>query len=86
MTEATQPTPMFGVCHGVVEGVRNVSIHGDVYFDVRLRREDVVGVSMARVPSHVCGRPPAVGDRVELQFLMGQVSGLSRTEGDGGFG
>ena len=76
MAMSSIPTPMFGSCRGVVEGVRAVSIHGDIYHDVQVAREDADGVSVVRVPSHACGRPPRAGDRVELQFLMGQASGL----------
>ncbi|MBI1369082.1 MAG: hypothetical protein GC162_10565 [Planctomycetes bacterium] len=66
--------PMFGKMTVRIAAVREVSIHGDVYFDLRIETES--GEGMVRVAEHVCGVRPGEGQVVEMSFLMGQVQGV----------
>lgn len=77
--------PLIGPFEGTVVGSAPASIHGDIYHDVLLLpagmpmppTEEAIRAAAvhARVPSHLCPRPPRPGDQVRLTMLMGQVSG-----------
>jgi hypothetical protein len=70
--------PMFGKLSGTVVGVAQASIHGDVYYDIALETKAPPARPQAiRLPSHLCGHAPAVGDRLEISFLMGQANGVT---------
>jgi len=73
--------PLAGSIHALILSVTPVSIHGDMYFDLVLQTAEDAAANRAkqiRVPVHACngGRPPEVGERVEVQFLMQQVTGV----------
>ncbi len=68
---------MFGSLTGEIAGLNPVSIHGDVYYDIALALKPAPARPVAvRLPNHLCERPPVVGDKVELSFLMQQVNGV----------
>jgi hypothetical protein len=63
-----------------VHAVKPYSIHGDAYYELHVEREDQPGTLVAvRVPEHAVAGAPAVGDRLTLTFLMGQVTGAARS-------
>jgi hypothetical protein len=95
--------PMMGTLTGVVHAVREVSIHGDRYFDVDMVRPYAeahagpdaghagAGLLRVRVAAHTVTShatfaeepgatpesiPLRVGDRIAIEFLMGQVTGV----------
>ena len=62
-----------------VRAVKPYTIHGDQYYELHVEREDAPGSVVAvRVPQHAAKEGVAVGDRVTLTFLMGQVTGVGR--------
>jgi hypothetical protein len=71
----TQP-PMIGSWQVLVHSVRPYTIHSDLYYELQVTRVDVAephGYAV-RVPQHAATQPPQVGDRLELTFLMGQIT------------
>lgn len=71
--------PMLGSVRVVVAAVRDVDLHGDLYFDLAVTPVDAADGApavAARVPSSSCPRRPVAGDEVELEVLMGQVQAL----------
>lgn len=60
-----------------------VSIHGDQYYDLTLRRaetgEDAAPFGL-RAPAHACEAPPTAGQRVRVSLLMGQVTRVRRAD------
>jgi hypothetical protein len=79
---------MAGAARAHVINVKQVSIHGDIYYDATVLLEEnpaaaggasggphskPVGI---RIANHLCSRPPIAGDTVKLTFLMGQVNGV----------
>jgi hypothetical protein len=77
--------PMIGAARARVIGVKQVSIHGDVYYDATvIFEEDPAPAGSAphakprgiRLANHLCSRPPIAGDELRLTFLMGQVNGV----------
>jgi hypothetical protein len=77
--------PMIGAARARVIGVKQVSIHGDVYYDATvILEEDATPAAPEphakprgiRLANHLCSRPPIAGDELRLTFLMGQVNGV----------
>lgn len=71
----SQP-PMIGTWNVEVFGVRPYTIHGDLYYELQVKRLDADeshGYAV-RVPQHAAAQQPNVGDRLTLTFLMGQVT------------
>ncbi len=76
--------PFAGSLKGTVRSVSMVSIHGDIYADVLLEPDGAVAeagkvaVLPIRVPTHAmhAGTPPREGARIEVSFLMQQVTGV----------
>ena len=71
----SQP-PMIGSWQVQVHGVRPYAIHSDLYYELQVTRLDVVephGYAV-RVPQHAVTQPPQAGDKLELTFLMGQIT------------
>ena len=71
--------PIAGSLQFDVVGVAPVSIHGDTYYDLLVQNEQHKQTGQAaklRVPSHALanGQPPQPGERVNLTFLMQQVT------------
>lgn len=67
--------PMIGAWTVRIHAVRPFSIHGDQYFELHVDRPEEPGVGIAlRVPDHALATPPAPGQVLEIQFLMGQVT------------
>jgi len=69
-------TPMVGTWTVNVKAVKPFTIHGDVYYELHVTRdeqpEQVLGL---RIPHHVVSAgAPQPGDRLVLTFLMGQVT------------
>ena len=75
-------TPMVGTWTILVRDVRPFTIHGDLYYELHVTREDdpsSAGQVLAlRVPEHAVEGTPLVGERLVLTFLMGQVTGAKR--------
>ncbi len=70
-------TPMIGTWTATVKGIRPFTIHSDLYYELVLSREGEEGQVAVRVPQHAC-EPIGTGDRVELSFLMGQVTQVKK--------
>jgi hypothetical protein len=69
--------PMIGTWQALVHDVRPYSIHGDLYYELRVTALDEdpntpQGYAL-RVPQHAIAQAPQAGDRLSLNFLMGQV-------------
>ena len=73
--------PAFGDVNGKVLQAAQVSIHGDIYYDLVMQLQGQVdqGVKL-RIPNHLCKRPPAPGDRLTLNFLLQQVNLVTFTD------
>jgi len=69
-----------GSRRAVIRSVRAVSIHGQLSFDVRfVDADDVEGVEhVARVGAESAPRVLSPGDRVEIDYLVGVVTGVRR--------
>jgi hypothetical protein len=69
--------PMIGSWQVRVEAVRPFSIHGDEYYELQVTRtetpEEAAGFVL-RVPEHATAGEPVAGQRLEITFLMGQVT------------
>ncbi|MDB5355683.1 MAG: hypothetical protein JWN24_2136 [Phycisphaerales bacterium] len=70
-------TPMTGSWQVEVRAVKPFTIHGDLYYELHVVRTDVAADSMIalRVPQHATMGEPKAGDRLNVTFLMGQVTG-----------
>jgi hypothetical protein len=72
--------PMMGTWSVEILAVKPFSIHGDQYYELRVRRTDDAAAPSAfalKVPQHaVEGGAPRVGHRATVQFLMGQVTAV----------
>jgi hypothetical protein len=68
--------PMVGSWRVEVKAVRPFTIHGDLYYELHVVRTDEPGgqVLALRVPQHATQGVPQAGDRLEVTFLMGQVT------------
>ena len=60
------------------------TIHGDLYYELHviLPNEASGQVHVLRVPQHTTTGQPQPGDRLDVSFLMGQVTGAKRVEGE----
>lgn len=75
----SQP-PMIGSWQVLVHAVRPYSIHGDLYYELQVTRSDVTephGYAV-RVPQHTIAQPPQPEDRLEITFLMGQITSAKK--------
>lgn len=72
--------PMVGSWSVEILAVNPFSIHGDQYYELHVRRTDDATATSAfaiKVPQHATeGGEPRVGQRVTVQFLMGQVTAV----------
>jgi hypothetical protein len=68
--------PMVGNWRVEVKAVRPFTIHGDLYYELHVVRADEPGdqVLALRVPQHAAQGVPRPGDRLDVTFLMGQVT------------
>ena len=67
--------PLVGKWVVKVHGVQPFAIHGDQYYELYITPPSQPTNSVAvRVPGHAFSAPPAVGQTLELSFLMGQVT------------
>ncbi len=72
---------MVGTWAVAVEGVRPFTIHGDLYYELHVRRLDGASEELLalRVPQHATSGEPKAGDRLTITFLMGQVTAADRS-------
>ena len=62
-----------------VLGMRPVDIHGDRYVDVAVETDEVPPREMSgRVPASECPDDLAVGERVNVRFVMGVMVRIKR--------
>ena len=68
--------PMVGSWSVEVNRVNPFAIHGDQYYELLITRLDdpTAAVLAVRVPQHAVSAVPQPGDRLEISFLMGQVT------------
>ena len=68
---------------GLVTRVQPVSIHGQISLDVYfVDPDDPQGqVSLARIGPEAVPRNLEAGDRVELHYMLGVVTSITRAEG-----
>lgn len=75
--------PMIGTWHAAIVGARPFAIHGDNYFELLITRtDDTHGdhpEAVLRAPAHAFAVPPEEGQKVEITFLMGQVTSVKVT-------
>ena len=59
-----------------VHAVRPFAIHGDLYYELHVFRLDEPGGPLValRVPQHAASGEPRPGDKLDVSFLMGQVT------------
>ena len=70
--------PMTGSWPIEVKAVRPFTIHGDLYWELQASRVDDPGAHfLLRVPQHAAKSEPAVGQKLSVAFLMGQVTAVS---------
>lgn len=76
MVRGTMSIPMIGTWVVEVRAVKPFAIHGDLYYELHVVRTDVPDESMTalRVPQHATVGEPKAGDRLNVTFLMGQVT------------
>ena len=73
------PLPLLGPATVTILRSTPFAIHGDPYFELHVQQLDGTDQSIVRVPKHaITGADPRQGERVELTFLMGQVTALKR--------
>jgi hypothetical protein len=69
--------PMTGSWTVEVKAVRPFTIHGDIYWELAVKRIDAPAEDvLLRVPQHAAKIEPAPGQRISVTFLMGQVTGI----------
>ena len=58
----------------------SATIHGDLYYELQVTRldEEASQGYLIRVPQHAVAQQPQIGDRLNLTFLMGQVTSAAR--------
>jgi hypothetical protein len=68
-------TPKVGPWTVPVQAVRPFSIHGDLYYELHVTRDEQPGQVLAlRIAHHAAAGEPRPGQRLVLTFLMGQVT------------
>jgi hypothetical protein len=74
--------PMIGNWSVEVRAVRPFTIHGDLYYELHVVRTDDAAAQLlaVRVPQHAVAGEPVAGDRLNVSFLMGQVTSAHRLE------
>lgn len=74
--------PMVGSWSVEVKDVKPFTIHGDLYYELLVIREDdpTHAVLAIRVPQHAVRGTPKPADRLAISFLMGQVTGAAPLE------
>lgn len=73
------PIPMIGGWTVTIDAARPFAIHGDLYVELTVTHADSGERAIVRVPQHaLSGAAPTPGERYELTFLMGQVTGAKR--------
>ena len=77
--------PMIGVLAVRVHQVKPYEIHGDRYYQLIVTLDGALENDLAStdaaaipVPQHAVAGEPKVGDRLNVTFLMGQVTGVKR--------
>jgi len=67
---------MIGSWQVLVHSVRPYTIHGDLYFELTVTKLDEPATQgyLVRVPQHAIAQPPNPGAKLELTFLMGQIT------------
>jgi hypothetical protein len=64
-----------------VKAVRPFTIHGDLYWELQVKKtDDTPEELLLRVPQHAARVEPAPGQRVSVAFLMGQVTSVQMKE------
>jgi hypothetical protein len=70
---------MIGTLSVEVKAVRPFAIHGDLYYEIHVPNPDapmqLIGL---RIPQHATDAAPRDGDKLELTFLMGQITQARR--------
>ena len=71
---------MIGTWTVDVKNVRPFAIHGDLYHELIVTRVDASPDELlaVRIPQHAITEPPQVDQRLELTFLMGQVTSVKK--------
>lgn len=79
--------PMVGSWSVEVRDVQTFTIHGDLYYELRVLRSDepapagsAAPLYVFRVPQHAAQSAPQPGDRLVVTFLMGQVTGVRKDD------
>jgi hypothetical protein len=69
---------MMGTWTVTIHDVRPFTIHGDVYYELNVWREDQPADhrTLLRIPQHAADRQLRAADRVAVTFLMGQVTSV----------
>ena len=69
-------TPMVGTWTVDVKAVKPFTIHGDLYYELHVTRDEQPDQVLAlRIPQHApTNGEPRPGQRLVLTFLMGQVT------------
>jgi hypothetical protein len=69
--------PMIGTWTIEVKTARPFTIHGDLYYELQAVRTDDPAETpiVLRVPQHAISAEPTAGQKLEVTFLMGQVTG-----------
>lgn len=68
-----------------IRAARQFAIHGDLYYELHVVRTDEPSAQppgqllALRVPQHAADGQPSPGDRLNVSFLMGQVTAAVRT-------
>jgi hypothetical protein len=72
--------PMAGVWHVIVRAAQAYQIHGDLYYEIAVVREDdpQQQVIAVRLPQFTVGQQPQMGEKMTLTFLMGQITSAIR--------
>ena len=73
--------PIAGSWSVEVKAIRPFTIHGDLYYELHVvRTDEPSGQLLAlRVPQHAADDGLGPGDRLNVSFLMGQVTSARRT-------
>ena len=73
-----------GTRPGILHKIQPISVHGQVSWDVFFSdAEDPDGrVLMARVGPEAVDQTLAPGDRINLEYLLGSVTGITRDTGN----
>jgi hypothetical protein len=71
---------MIGNWNVEVLAVRPYTIHGDLYYELHVKRLDINETTghTLRIPQHAIAQQPQPGERLSLTFLMGQITSAKR--------